>query len=995
VTEDFTATPTVGVVTPAAGTGPPPPGPAAFAPGELAAGRFRIARLLGAGGAGQVFEAIDLEIDQPLALKVLHPRFAGDDRATTHFKREFLLARRITHPNVCRVFDLFTHRPAAPGAWGEAVVFLTMELLAGETLASRLHRRGRLAPEEVLPLLEQVARALDAAHAAGVVHRDFKSANVMLIPAAGEPRAVITDFGVAVARPGDPLWVHGNRGMVGSPAYMAPEQVLGAEVTAAADIYALGVVLYELVTGRRPFGGPDRLAAALQRLTRPPMPPRRLLPELDRRWEETILRCLEREPASRFASAGEAIAALTADDPQRAAPVRRPTLAVPGLDDLAPRPETGWLAAALATSPASLPATPEAARLYAEGLEALRRCEAAAARDLLEQAVALDPNFPLAHMALSEAWSAVGCDATAQQAASRALELAVRLPREQRLLVEARYWEAMSGWERAAEVYRALATFFPDEPAYALRLAAVQTQNGRAGDALATLDGLRALAAPAGDDPRIDLEEARAAEALSEFGRQLVAAETAMAKARALGLPLLEAAAHLLAGEARQHSGDLDGALTAFAAAERICRAAGDLRGTAQAVRLTGAVLYERRDLAGAAERHEEGLALARRIGNRKAIGDALNKIGNVRLLQGRFEEARRTYEEALAIRREIADLRGIANLESNLGLIHHYRSDLRGARPWYEAALALFTRCGDRRERGRVLYKLADLLHNEGNLLAARAVAEQALSLFWLIGETGERKRVVWLIASGLFEGGDLRRAAHLLDLAQALPDLGGPLVATAVLHLRARLLFAADELAAARAQLELLDREAAAAGDLWARRELSLLRLCVDFEDGRNHEAEERASALAEYFARLGVSDSQAMALTVMAACRLTAGDLAAAQDLTARAARLPMHNLLGRFTCDIFGAEVAARAGGQAAARATLRGIVAETRRRGLVRLQLRAELATGRLLLAHGRPAQATALLVRLERRSRGLGFHLFARRAAEARANPRALAAYGV
>ncbi len=975
--EDFTATPTVGAVTPAAGGGPPPPGPAAFAPGELAAGRFRIARLLGAGGAGQVFEALDLEIDQPLALKVLHPRFAGDDRATAHFKREFLLARRITHPNVCRVFDLFTHRPAAPGVWGEAVVFLTMELLAGESLAARLRRRGRMAPAEVLPLLQQVARALDAAHAAGVVHRDFKSANVMLIPTAGGSRAVITDFGVAVARPGDPLWVHGNRGMVGSPAYMAPEQVLGAEVTAAADIYALGIVLYELVTGRRPFGGPDRLAAALQRLTRPPVPPRRFLPTLDRRWEETILRCLEREPASRFASAGDAVAALTADGPPRAAPVRRPTLAVLGLDDLAPRP-----------------ATPEGARLYAEGLEALRRGEAAAARDLLERAVALDPDFPLAHMALSEAWSAVGCDASAQQAASRARELAARLPREQRLQVEARYWEAMSGWERAAEVYRALATFFPDEPAYALRLAAVQTQNGRPDDALATLDGLRALPAPAGDDPRIDLEEARAAEVLSEFGRQLAAAEAAAAKARALGLPLLEAAAHLLAGEARQHSGDLDRALAAFAAAERIFRAAGDLRGTAQAVRLTGAALYERHDLVGAAERHEEGLALARRIGNRRAIADALNKIGNLRLLQGRFDEAHRTYEEALVIRREIADLRGIANLESNLGLIHHYRSDLRGARPRYETALALFTRCGDRRERGQVLYKLGDLLHNEGDLLAARAVGQQALSLFWLIGETGERKRALWLIASGLFEGGDLRRAAHLLDLAEALPDLGGPLVASAVQHLRARLLYAGDELAAARAQLDLLDREAAVAGDLWARRELSLLRLCVDFEDGRNTEAEERASTLAEYFARLGVGDSHAMALTVMAACRLAAGDVAAAQDLTARAARLPMHNLLGRFTCDIFAAEVAARAGGQAAARATLRGIVAETRRRGLVRLQLRAELATGRLLLAHGRPAQATALLVRLERRSRGLGFHLFARRAAEARANPRALAAHG-
>src|SRR5262249_34869163 len=178
----------------------------------------------------------------------------------------------------------------------------------GQTLSDRLRTRGRLPPAEVLPLLRQIAAALDAAHAEGVVHRDFKSSNVMLVAREGsdEPRAVVTDFGIARAnRGGEPgSEVTGSRAL-GTPEYMAPEQVTGGEVGPAADIYALGVVLYEMLTGHTPFGGGTPFQVALRRVRERPRPPRENVPELDPRWNEAVLRCLEMEPAHRFGQAGE------------------------------------------------------------------------------------------------------------------------------------------------------------------------------------------------------------------------------------------------------------------------------------------------------------------------------------------------------------------------------------------------------------------------------------------------------------------------------------------------------------------------------------------------------------------------------------------------------------------------------------------------------------------------------------------------------------------
>ncbi len=333
---------------------PGAPGTPVFAGGETIAGRYRILRFLAQGGMGEVYEAEDSELRQKVALKTISPR-AGDvdPDAVDRFKREIALARTVTHPNVCRIFELGQHQPPAPAGAPPGtpapppITFLTMELLEGETLAALLLRRGRLSTAEALPLVQQMAQALAAAHRAEIVHRDFKSENVFLVPVAGGQatgrtagppkaprRVVVTDFGVARGGAGDRFASQvTGAGIVGTPSYMAPEQVEGGAITTAADVYSLGIVIYEMVTGRLPFEGPNPLSTAVKRLREAPPPPHVHVPDLEAWWEKAILRCLERDPAKRFASPDDLVAAL--EPPVR--PARRPP-ARPGARPAAPSP---------------------------------------------------------------------------------------------------------------------------------------------------------------------------------------------------------------------------------------------------------------------------------------------------------------------------------------------------------------------------------------------------------------------------------------------------------------------------------------------------------------------------------------------------------------------------------------------------------------------------------------------------------------------------------
>lgn len=306
--------------------GAPGPAPVHLAAGEVLAGRFEIVRFIGHGGMGDVYEAEDLELGERVALKTVRPEIAHLKGALDRFRREIQLARKVTHPNVCRIFDLFRHRLEEAEGQGAEISFLSMELLAGETLEERLRRDGKLRLEEALPIVRQVGEGLTAAHDAGVIHRDLKPANVMLVPSSGGLRAVVTDFGLARAHAegegrGGNLTVLGE--ILGTPAYMAPEQVSGGEVTAATDIYALGAVIYEMVTGSPPFVGENPFSVAFKRLKEAPPPPSLRVPGLDPAWEGAILRCLERSPADRFSQARDVAAAMAGEEREKAPWPRR------------------------------------------------------------------------------------------------------------------------------------------------------------------------------------------------------------------------------------------------------------------------------------------------------------------------------------------------------------------------------------------------------------------------------------------------------------------------------------------------------------------------------------------------------------------------------------------------------------------------------------------------------------------------------------------------
>ena len=270
---------------------------------QVVAGRFRIIRYIAEGGMGTVYEAEDLQLHDHVALKTIRPDIASNPLAVERFKQEIRLGKRVTHSNVCRIHDLGTDRAEN----GTEFLFLTMQFLSGETLSSRIGR-GPMPQTEAMPLIEDMADALSAAHQAEVIHRDFKSGNVMLVRGANRTSAVVTDFGLARGiRDGGSLT---GSGQVGTWDYMAPEQIIGGEITPSTDIYAFGVVMYEMVTGQLPFTGDSKGSVANKKLNDEPPPPRNLAPHLDTNWNEAILGCLRKLPGERFQSAGEVKAAL-------------------------------------------------------------------------------------------------------------------------------------------------------------------------------------------------------------------------------------------------------------------------------------------------------------------------------------------------------------------------------------------------------------------------------------------------------------------------------------------------------------------------------------------------------------------------------------------------------------------------------------------------------------------------------------------------------------
>jgi serine/threonine-protein kinase len=276
-----------------------------FMAGTVVAGRYRIIEMLGRGGMGEVYRADDLTLNQSVALKFLPALFGQDAKWLDRFHNEVRLARQVTHPNVCRVFDIGEFQ-------GDH--FISMEYVDGENLASLLRRIGRVPEDKALLLARQLCAGLSAAHERGVLHRDLKPANVMID---GRGAVRITDFGLAA--PMDEMREQaGARGVrAGTPAYMSPEQLAGRSVTVRSDVYSLGLVLYEMFTGKRAVKADSLRGYQKAHSSEQPTPPSEIVDDIDPIVDRAIMRCLEKDPKDRPASVMAVLAALPGGNPLR------------------------------------------------------------------------------------------------------------------------------------------------------------------------------------------------------------------------------------------------------------------------------------------------------------------------------------------------------------------------------------------------------------------------------------------------------------------------------------------------------------------------------------------------------------------------------------------------------------------------------------------------------------------------------------------------------
>ena len=367
-----------------------------FRRGALVGGRYEIREFIARGGMGEVYEAFDRDLRERVALKTVSSTACDNTRAVKRLKAEVQLARRVSHPNVCRIYDFGSHALEGTGA---QLNFLTMEFVEGETLGQRVRLAGELPEIEARQIARELLLGLRAAHEAGVLHRDFKSDNVMLkVGPDGRSSAVILDFGLARAADGPDGASGSNSQLVGTFGYIAPERLDGRPYTTGGDVYAFGVVWFEMLTGELPFNSSaPRSESVLRTIQRPHAPSHRnqsVPPEID----AIVLRCLDRSPNTRYQTVAEVLQALDAVEAaaspgwrrklfpvalascvaaaflyflagnattsERAAPTaineRKEPPVVPSPPELPPAPMTAPVASVLAPTPDPLPPVPRA-----------------------------------------------------------------------------------------------------------------------------------------------------------------------------------------------------------------------------------------------------------------------------------------------------------------------------------------------------------------------------------------------------------------------------------------------------------------------------------------------------------------------------------------------------------------------------------------------------------------------------------------------------------
>jgi tetratricopeptide (TPR) repeat protein/TolB-like protein len=1095
---------------------------------------------------GEVYEAHDLELGHRVAIKTLRSDLASSREHARAFKREVLLARQVTHPNICRIFDLFSHTSTRPDQSDTvAIPFFSMELLQGETLARCLQRSGPMSSDQALPIISQLIDALDAAHRADVLHLDLKAGNIMLVPEDGTSRAVVTDFGMALACDPDSNQAGARSSPGGTPAYMAPERWCRGPVTAATDIYSLGVVLYRMVTGELPYDRPD--AGKQQR----PRPPRELAPELDPTLETVILRCLEPDHEDRYSRAREisaklgqagmswlqrwwqrcrsrvvvTAAALLAlvvamslfawqlsarretgwiqSTLTGAESRQRRAVAVIGFKNLAGTADCEWISGALvemlttelagggqlrmipsesvtraridldlpkaetfttgtlqrvqsvlgaelivlgsylsrsdgeervlrldlrvqatgsgeilavvaetgkedqlveivATAGhrlrtalgisqlsaveadalrASQPFSAGAARLYAESLDRLRRFDLKEAVALLQQVTAAEPEFPLAHLALADAWGALGYEGKARVEIETAFSLAPGLPREARLLIEARYHAAHYEWDRAVQLYQALWTFYPDSLEYGLRLAEIQTAAGQGKAALVTIDQLRKLPMPFSEDPRIDLQETAAAVSVSEYRRQLAAARRAVDKAGSRAAAQILADARRAEADALWRLGDYDEAMVVQKDARRLSATIGDLRGVAESTICIGSQRRTAGDLDGAERYFNEALGISRKIGDRAGIAVAQLMLGGLSKVRGDLREARDSLEQALEIYQETG-ARGIADTLNSLGTVAEAMGDPPGARQYYEQAMQEYESVGSVKGVSLMLNNLAIAMTRQGDYLGALDKLRRSHELSQQLGDrsgAGLAQMNIGIIQCRL--GQTDQGKELLLEASRVLAETGNQLYIAAVnqrlgeaSEIAGELELAGEHYARALAVFQLHRNRAAVA-------EVQILSARLSLKKGSPREAERLAREALAAYEEKSMDHGRAEACAILARSLSDQGQVseaaAAARQALALSETMPFRR---RLQVVLGSAQALGRDDPSGQAVVLAESVRAEAAAKELQTLALEARLLLHRQQL-HSDRTGARLRLAELSQQARALGLGWIASQAA--------------
>ena len=597
---------------------------------------------------------------------------------------------------------------------------------------------------------------------------------------------------------------------------------------------------------------------------------------------------------------------------------------------------------------ASLPANPEAARRYAQGLDRLRVFDALAARDLLQDAVAADPKFPLAHSALAEAWSRLGYEKKAQQEARHGYELAAMLSREEKLLVEGRYRQIGHENDKAIEVYRSLFTLFPDNLDYGLKLAAAQSLGNKGRDALATVESLRKLAAPASADPRIDLAEKSAWHQLGDFKHQEQPLAHAVEKSKAQGSRLILADAKREQCWLYSYFGQLQTAVGDCQESRGLFAAAGDRQGEADALR-TWADAIAQSDAPEAIRLYQQAEAVFRSNGSESGVSSVLNNLGLVYEAQGDAAAAEKMHREALAIFRRLDDKQRQAAATLNLANEVSDLGDIPGAMKLYEEALQLDQETENSTDVALAGYNIANMHALQGDLASAKQGFEQALATWQKNGDQYSSTYATFSLGLVLVQKADFAGARKMYEQTLATRTS------------------ASDKLGIAETQMSLAE---------------------LGLEEGRPpSEQEATIRQTIEVFEKEKARDDEIQARCLLSRALLAEGRGAEAKESAQRARGLAVksQNPYIRWMAAIASAriETAAKDSHSTTAAVALKElnlVITQAHKLGFKGTELDARLALGELEIKTGHAEVGRRQLAAVEKDAAAAGFALIAHKA---------------